>query len=552
MKFGQCKIGTIPYLPPYDWPTMLAFFASHATIGVEAVVDGQYVRSMRLGAASGWFVVSNDAANNQLILHVSPGLARASAVDLAELLALTARAFDTNLDPQSVSAHLGPLAAANPGLRLPGVFDGFEAGVRTILGQQVTVRAGSTMAGRVARCSGEEIATPFATVTHLTPTASCLAAASTDSLTALGVIASRARAIVAFAQAVESGLVNLSTEADNDASSLSEALVALPGIGPWTAQYLSMRLLSMPDSFPARDLVVKKALGESDEKKILLLAEKWRPWRSYAALHLWKSVAKSLQTTALSAVLTIAMAAAITSMLAQSLPSFAKAPTQVPTAQAGYELDQITSLNGKYKVTVSHDAVRVDQLSYGYSFISRAPLWDVIVFRQDSKKYAQLSYKEWLNTNQVLVSTLWTMELKKPISSRHFEQNGQGYIAYIFPNTEATGGYFRGDRGDDAKDLQNNRGEVTCLDFPADVHAGSVAGRAIGLPQLVGVPVQATRKSARLSSWTLRTVKTKRSEIAAQVFTLPAGYTKVPFHRNLFSSTKQKEDVDDLFGIGSK
>ena len=220
---------------------------------------------------------------------------------------------------------------------------------------------------------------------------------------------------------------------------------------------------------------------------------------------------------------------------------------------AGYELEQLTSLNGKYRVYVCPDAVRVDHLSYGFSFISKAPLWDVYVFRRDSKQYAQLSYKDWMKTNLILVSTLWTMELKKPLSSRHFEQGGQPYINYVFPSTSVTGGYFRGDRGNDFKSLENNRGEVTSLDFPADIHAGSVIGRAVCLPELRGVPVQATRRSATVNSWTLKTIKTRHSEaIPVELFTLPAGYKKIDFSRSLFSSSTQKEDIDDFFGMGAK
>ena len=226
-------------------------------------------------------------------------------------------------------------------------------------------------------------------------------------------------------------------------------------------------------------------------------------------------------------------------------------PTHLPS-HAGFELDQITSLNGKYKTHVSPAGVRVDHLSYGFSFVSRAPEWNVYVFRADTKEWASLSYEQWLKTNLILVSTLWTMELKKPISSRHFIQGGQSYVTYLFPSTSVTGGYFRGDHGTDYKDLENNKSEVTCLEFPSNIHAGSVVGRAVCLPQLEGTPVLATRSSATVKSWTLKTVKTKRNEaMPASLFEVPAGYKKVPFNRSMFSSSTQKEDIDDMFGMGA-
>jgi hypothetical protein len=219
---------------------------------------------------------------------------------------------------------------------------------------------------------------------------------------------------------------------------------------------------------------------------------------------------------------------------------------------SGYELNQITSLNGKYKTFVSANAVRVDHVSYGYSFVSRAPDWNVSIFRPDTKEYSTLSYQQWMKTNLILVSTVWTMELKKPVSSRHFVQGGQSYVAYRFPSTEVMGGYFRGDHGSDYKALENNKSEITCLEFPADVHAGAVAGRAICLPTLGGTPVLVTRESATVKSWTLKTVSTRRVEsMASSLFDVPSGYKKVPFNRTLFSSSTQKEDIDDMFGMGA-
>ncbi|MBU6453479.1 MAG: hypothetical protein KGS72_16995 [Cyanobacteria bacterium REEB67] len=285
----------IAYKPPYDWRTMMSFLESHAVAGVEVVdrPNGCYSRTLLgAGGTSGWLSVCNNEQSSRLIITVSPAL----AAQASSITALVRRAFDTDVDPLAISAQLGPLAAANPGLRLPGVFDGFELAVRTILGQQVTVRAGTTMATRLARKFGEPFtAAPPGLALALdlfTPTAMRLAAASLEDFTSLGIIQSRARAIMALAAAVADGRISLTV--DSDAELLAEQLKSLPGIGEWTAQFVTMRLLAVADSFPSRDLVIKKAAGETDEKILLAMAEKWRPWRSYAAMHLWKSAAKSL------------------------------------------------------------------------------------------------------------------------------------------------------------------------------------------------------------------------------------------------------------------
>jgi AraC family transcriptional regulator, regulatory protein of adaptative response / DNA-3-methyladenine glycosylase II len=303
----------IAYKPPYDWRTMMSFLESHAVAGVE-VVDrrhNRYSRTLLVDGAAGWFSVADDPPSSRLLLSISPTLANQSTA----IAALVRRAFDTEADPVAIAAHLGPLAAANPGLRLPGVFDGFELAVRTILGQQVTVRAGTTMATRLARKFGEPfyvqssefgldldlglglgISSDFdLSLELLTPTAERLAAASLEDFTSLGIIQSRARAIMALAAAVAERRLSLAP--DSDAELLAAQLKSLPGIGEWTAQFVTMRLLALADSFPSRDLVIKKAAGESNEKVLLALAEKWRPWRSYAAMHLWKSAAKSLNRT---------------------------------------------------------------------------------------------------------------------------------------------------------------------------------------------------------------------------------------------------------------
>jgi hypothetical protein len=236
-------------------------------------------------------------------------------------------------------------------------------------------------------------------------------------------------------------------------------------------------------------------------------------------------------------------------------PIVLNAPTALCTSGkkiSGYELEQVTSANGKYKVVATSDAVRLDQLTYGYSLISCAPKWDVLIFRTDTKEYAQVGYKDWLKANLVLI-TLWTMELKKPTSARHFEQGGLGYVRYVFPSTSTSSSFLSNADRADSRALEHNTGEIVCLDFPSDIHAGGVIGRASALPELQGIALQATRKSATASAWTLKTIKTKHiDDLSADLFVLPKGLKKVTFSRALISSENDKGAINYLFGDTKK
>ena len=149
------------------------------------------------------------------------------------------------------------------------------------------MKAATTLSGRFAAKFGEAIATQIIGLTHLHPTAERIARASVADIASLGIIAKRAEAIIALAQAVDAGKISL--EPAVDVEKQIAALTELPGIGEWTAQYIAMRTLSWPDAFPHTDLVVMKQLGTRDKKEVLRIAEAWRPWRSYATMHLWKS-----------------------------------------------------------------------------------------------------------------------------------------------------------------------------------------------------------------------------------------------------------------------
>jgi AraC family transcriptional regulator of adaptative response / DNA-3-methyladenine glycosylase II len=174
---------------------------------------------------------------------------------------------------------------------LPGAFDGLETALRAVLGQQVSVGAATTLAGRVAHAFGTPIETPYPQLSQLAPEPARLAAAQEHEIAALGVMPARARTLRALAQVVLDG--SLVLDARPDPESTLRALGNVPGVGPWTAQYVAMRVLADPDAFPASDLGVRKALGGIAHADVLVRAERWRPWRAYAAMHLWTQLGRS-------------------------------------------------------------------------------------------------------------------------------------------------------------------------------------------------------------------------------------------------------------------
>ncbi len=195
------------------------------------------------------------------------------------------------LRPGRDRAALGPLAVQRPGLRLPGAVDGFELAVRAILGQQITVKAARTLAGRFAATFGDAIDAPIPALRTLFPSAERIAALKASDIAAIGVVAARAKAIVALATAISKGQLRLEPGAEVETT--LERLRSLPGIGEWTAQYIAMRALSWPDAFPHTDYGVLKAMGEKDPRRALEHAAQWQPWRAYAVMHLWKSLEDS-------------------------------------------------------------------------------------------------------------------------------------------------------------------------------------------------------------------------------------------------------------------
>ena len=283
----------LDYRPPYDWARLLGFLRARAIPGVEHVGDdGVYRRVVRIAGLVGEIAIRpGPAPQAALRLSLSPDLLPVAM----PLVARVRRMFDLDARPDVVAAvlrrdpELAPMVRARPGLRVPGAIDPFEAAVRALLGQQVSVAAATTLAGRFAAAFGS----PYAGSPGLTarfPTAADVAAASGARIAAIGLPAARAQALHGLACAVATGAIDLATPRDLDR--FVAELVALPGIGPWTAHYLAMRALHLPDAFPAGDLGVRKALASRSAKAILARAEPWRPFRAYAVLHLWTSLAE--------------------------------------------------------------------------------------------------------------------------------------------------------------------------------------------------------------------------------------------------------------------
>lgn len=278
------------YRPPLDWAALTAFLAARAIPGVEAVADGAYARTHRVAGGAALVRLSAVAGAPRVRLEVSPP----SAAALLDLAARARRLLDLDADPAAVAAALGgdpilgPSVAARPGLRVPGAWDGFEVAVRAILGQQVSVKGATTLAGRLVEACGTRLAVPAQGLTHLFPAPAAVAAVDPARL---GLPRARAEALVGLARAVERGEVELRPGASLDET--VAALRALPGVGPWTAQYLAMRAAGEPDAFPAGDLGIRKALGggaPAPEREAERRADAWRPWRAYAAMHLWASL----------------------------------------------------------------------------------------------------------------------------------------------------------------------------------------------------------------------------------------------------------------------
>jgi AraC family transcriptional regulator, regulatory protein of adaptative response / DNA-3-methyladenine glycosylase II len=291
----------LAYRPPYDWDAMLSFLAARAIPGVEMVSGNLYRRTIAVGDASGMIGVA-PAGNNRVNVSIRfPDMAA-----LPQIIARVRRVFDLAADPDMIGSHLSldpmlaPLVAARPGLRVPGAWDGFELAVRAIFGQQITVPAATKLLGRLVLAHAELVPATVKEaegLSHLFPSPARLARVN---LADLGMPNARAMAVTSLAEAIAADPTIFSRGA-----SLEQAIAklrSLPGIGEWTAQYIAMRELREPDAFPAADIGLLRAMAVADGRRpspaqLLSRAEAWRPWRAYAALHLWAAAIQPLASS---------------------------------------------------------------------------------------------------------------------------------------------------------------------------------------------------------------------------------------------------------------
>jgi AraC family transcriptional regulator of adaptative response / DNA-3-methyladenine glycosylase II len=279
----------LAYRPPFDHDALIGFLGPRATPGVEQVDGTVYRRSLEIDGSVGALEVRPAPGRDALVLTVHHPDPRA----LFPIATRTRRLFDLDADPVEVSerlwrdGRLARLARRRPGLRVAGAWDGFELAVRAILGQQVSVKAATTLAGRVAERYGREVRKPVVEgLDRLFPRPAELCSIEPAKV---GLTAARARAVEHLARAVRDGKLDLSETACPDEA--RRALAALPGLGTWTVEYVAMRGLRDPDAFPASDLGLRTAWSTGGRRitaaQLRARAEAWRPWRAYAAMHLW-------------------------------------------------------------------------------------------------------------------------------------------------------------------------------------------------------------------------------------------------------------------------
>jgi AraC family transcriptional regulator of adaptative response / DNA-3-methyladenine glycosylase II len=275
----------LPYRAPLDLDALLRFLGARAVPGVEDYADGVYARSLTLPGGPG--MVELSAGDG----HVRCALRLADESDVDAAVQRCRWLLDLDADPAAVRAALepdpllGPLVRAAPGLRVPGHVDGAEMAVRAVLGQQISVPAARTLAARLTARYGSDLPAPHGRITRLFPTPAALRTVEA------GMPGSRLRALRGLAAALDDGL---ELHPGVDRAETERRLLALPGVGPWTAAYLAMRMLRDPDVFLPTDVGVRHALTRlgqpADPASATALAAGWRPWRSYALLHLWNSL----------------------------------------------------------------------------------------------------------------------------------------------------------------------------------------------------------------------------------------------------------------------
>ena len=284
----------LAWRPPLDGAALFGFLAQRQIQGMEHIDAGpapSLRRTLRLSTGNtelqGWLSVRLDLDSHRAHLQVSESLLTALPAVIWRVRAL----LDLDADPSAINATLHDCFPAGDGLRVPGCVDGFELAVRAILGQQITVAAARTLAQRLTERFGDPIVTPWPELQRLFPTPAALAEAPADALGQIGIVRQRQVALQALARAVQSGALTLTPHADPGPT--IESLLSVPGIGPWTAQYIAMRALRWPDAWLVGDVALTKALGLPDhrgrpaQREAEQRSQAWRPWRSYTVIRAW-------------------------------------------------------------------------------------------------------------------------------------------------------------------------------------------------------------------------------------------------------------------------
>lgn len=278
------------YHPPLAWDPLVNFLCSRGSLRAERLTGEYYLRTIKLDNKTGWIGARHDALHNRLVVEVSPSLLSEST----QLQMRLRNLFDLDVKTTFIEAHLKrdkilrQLVIRTPGLRVPHTMDTFELSLRAILGQQVTVKAATTLYSRFVAFFGEPIETPFPQLDRTGPVASTIADTRLQTLIDLGLTQRRALTIHMLAQKMVNRELVLEPTNRNQAI---EQLLELPGIGPWTAQYIAMRALGDPNAIPDSDLGLMRALQLEKPAEVRRRAEEWRPWRAYGAIHLWHNLA---------------------------------------------------------------------------------------------------------------------------------------------------------------------------------------------------------------------------------------------------------------------
>ncbi len=287
---------SLSFRPPFDWQACLDFLAYRAIPGVEVVSANSYARTIAIDGYHGHFVAQFSEGSNALQLQIDFPKSRY----LYQIIDRVRSIFDLRADSEQIEQHLiqdpclRRVVKRNPGLRVPGCWDGLEVAVRAILGQQVTVKAASTLVARVVAKYGQAYSCDQAALTRVFPVASELADGTLDGL---GIVSARIAAIQSVARLVADGELDISCHTATE--EFIERICQCKGIGAWTAHYIAMRALDDPNAFPHSDLILRRAAAEPGAtltpRQLLNLAEPWQPWRAYAVLYLWKKYQQSVR-----------------------------------------------------------------------------------------------------------------------------------------------------------------------------------------------------------------------------------------------------------------